>query len=248
MILLIAAEEHEMVTQFSRSEMLLGAAAIQKLQNSRVIIFGIGGVGGYVAEALARAGVGALDLVDNDVVSLTNINRQIIALHSTLGQPKTKVAEQRLKDINPEIKIVCHDCFYLPENSDEFNLAQFDYAVDAIDTVAGKIALAEQTIRAGTPIISAMGAGNKLDPTALKVADIAATKVCPLAKVMRRELRRRGINHLKVVYSEEQARVPQVCEEDTGKRQTAGSVSFVPSVMGLIMAGEIIKDLLGGCD
>lgn len=237
-----------MITQFSRSEMLLGAAAIQKLQSSRVAVFGIGGVGGYVAEALARAGVGALDLVDNDVVSLTNLNRQIIALHSTLGQPKTKVAEQRLKDINPAIQIVCHNCFYLPENSTEFDLAQFDYVADAIDTVAGKIALVEQAQQAGTPIISAMGAGNKLDPTALKVADIAATKVCPLAKVMRRELRQRGINHLKVVYSEEQALVPQPSEENSGKRQTAGSVSFVPSVMGLIMAGEIIKDLIGKCD
>ncbi|MBR1840984.1 MAG: tRNA threonylcarbamoyladenosine dehydratase [Alphaproteobacteria bacterium] len=235
-----------MITQFSRSEILLGAEAIRKLQNSRVAIFGIGGVGGYIAEALARAGVGALDLVDNDVVSLTNLNRQIIALHSTLNQPKTKVAEQRLYDINPKIQIVCHNCFYLPENSADFNFAEFDYVADAIDTVAGKIALAQQAVRANTPIISAMGAGNKLEPTMLKVADIAKTKVCPLAKVMRSELRQRGINHLKVVYSEEPAITPQESEEKTGKRQTAGSVSFVPSVMGLIMAGEIIKDLING--
>lgn len=235
-----------MITQFSRSEILLGAEAIRKLQNSRVVIFGIGGVGGYIAEALARAGVGALDLVDNDVVSLTNLNRQIIALHSTLNQPKTKVAEQRLKDINPEIQLVCHNCFYLPENAAEFDFTQFDYVADAIDTVAGKIALAEQAVRTNTPIISAMGAGNKLEPTMLKVADIAKTKVCPLAKVMRRELRQRGINHLKVVYSEEPAITPQESEEKTDKRQTAGSVSFVPSVMGLIMAGEIIKDLING--
>lgn len=233
-----------MITQFSRSEMLLGDRAIRKLQKSRVAIFGIGGVGGYIAEALARAGVGALDLVDNDVVSLTNLNRQIIALHSTIGQLKTKVAEQRLYDINPKIQIVCHNCFYLPENSADFNFAEFDYVADAIDTVAGKITLAEQAMRANTPIISAMGAGNKLEPTMFKVADIAKTKVCPLAKVMRHELKKRGINHLKVVYSEETALKPQNSEENTDKRQTAGSVSFVPSVMGLIMAGEIIKDLV----
>ena len=233
-----------MVNQFSRTELLLGADAVEKLRQSRVAVFGVGGVGGYVVEALARAGVGTLDLIDNDTVSLSNINRQIIALHSTIGQPKVEVAARRAKDINPTIKIICYKCFYLPETREQFDFLQYNYVADAIDTVAGKIALAEQANATGTPIISAMGAGNKLDATAFKVADIAKTSVCPLAKVMRKELRQRGINHLKVVYSEEPPLTPLPSDENTGKRQTPGSVSFVSSVVGLIMAGEIIKDLI----
>ena len=233
-----------MVSQFSRTELLIGEAGVAKLQRSRVAVFGIGGVGGYVVEALARAGIGALDLIDNDTVSLSNINRQIIALHSTVGEPKVEVAARRAQDINPNIKITTHNCFYLPENKDEFDFAQYDYVADAVDTVAAKIALAEQANAAGTPIISAMGAGNKLDGGAFRVADISKTAVCPLAKVMRRELRQRGINHLKVVYSEEPPLTPETCDEPSGKRQTPGSISYVPPMVGLLMAGEIIKDLL----
>ena len=234
-----------MITQFSRTELLIGAEGAEKLKNSRVAVFGLGGVGGYVVEALARAGVGTLDLVDNDVVSLSNINRQILALHSTIGILKTEAARQRLLDINPNLKIVCHNCFYLPETADSFDFAQYDYVADAIDTVAGKIALVQQAAKANTPIICAMGAGNKLNAGGFKVADISKTSVCPLAKVMRRELRKRGIDHFKVVYSEEPAITPQGTAEDSKKRQTPGSISYVPAVVGLMMAGEIIRDLLG---
>ena len=233
-----------MITQFSRTELLLGSEAVSKLNKSRVAVFGIGGVGGYIVEALARAGVGELDLIDADDVSLSNINRQIIALHSTIGKSKTEVAAARAADINPNIKINIKNIFYLPENKEQFDFKQCDYIADAVDTVAAKISLAEEAFKAGVPIISAMGAGNKLDATAFKVADIAKTSVCPLAKVMRQELRKRGINHLKVVYSEEKPLTPLASNEQTGKRQTPGSVSFVPPVVGLIMAGEIIKDLL----
>lgn len=233
-----------MITQFSRTELLIGANGVEKLKNSRIAVFGLGGVGGYVAEALARAGVGALDLIDNDVVSLSNINRQILALHSTIGQPKTEAAKQRLLDINPNLQIVCHNCFYLPETASDFNFRQYDYVADAIDTVAGKIALVESAKEAETPIICAMGAGNKLNAGIFKVADISKTSVCPLAKVMRRELRKRGINHFKVVYSEEEALIPLEAAEDSNKRQTPGSMSYVPAVAGLLMAGEIIRDLL----
>ncbi|MBP1532326.1 MAG: tRNA threonylcarbamoyladenosine dehydratase [Alphaproteobacteria bacterium] len=233
-----------MTTQFSRTELLLGSPAIAKLHNSRVAVFGIGGVGGYIVEALARAGVGKLDLIDNDTISLSNINRQIIALHSTIGEYKVDVAAKRALDINPNINIRVRKCFFLPENATDFNFAEYDYVADAIDTIAGKIALIEQARQAGTPVISAMGAGNKLDASAFKVADISKTAVCPLAKVMRKELRSRGINHLKVVYSEEAPLQPAACDESTAKRQTPGSVSYVPPVVGLIMAGEIIKDLL----
>ena len=234
-----------MITQFSRTELLLGSEAVAKLNKSRVAVFGIGGVGGYIAEALARAGVGELDLIDADVVSLSNINRQIIALHSTIGKSKVEVAAQRVKDINPNIKVNINKIFYLPENKQQFCFGGYNYIADAVDTVAAKISLAEEAVRAGVPIISAMGAGNKLDATAFRVADIAKTSVCPLAKVMRQELRKRGINHLKVVYSEEKPLSPALSEEETsGKRQTPGSVSFVPPVVGLIMAGEIIKDLV----
>ncbi len=234
-----------MITQFSRTELLIGTEGAEKLKNSRVAVFGLGGVGGYVAEALARAGVGTLDLVDNDVVSLSNINRQILALHSTIGILKTEAAKQRLLDINPNLKIVCHNCFYLPETADSFDFAQYDYVADAIDTVAGKIALVQQAAKANTPIICAMGAGNKLNAGDFKVADISKTSVCPLAKVMRRELRKRGIEHFKVVYSEEPAITPLGTAEDSNKRQTPGSISYVPAVVGLMMAGEIIRDLLG---
>ena len=233
-----------MVTQFSRTELLLGSEAIAKLGESRVAVFGIGGVGGYIVEALARAGVGELDLIDADNVSLSNINRQIIALHSTIGKSKVEVASLRAKDINPSIKLNIKNIFYLHENKEQFDFKQYDYIADAVDTVAAKISLAEEAFKVGVPIISAMGAGNKLDATAFKVADISKTSVCPLAKVMRRELRKRGINHLKVVYSEEKPLTPLASDEQTGKRQTPGSVSFVPPVVGLIMAGEIIKDLL----
>lgn len=233
--------------QFIRSEMLLGNEKIENLHKARVAVFGVGGVGGFVVEALARAGVGALDLIDNDDVAESNINRQIIALHSTVGQPKVEVAKARVMDINPDCKVLTYQTFYLPETADRFDFTQYSYVVDAIDTVSGKLMLVEQAKAAGVPIICAMGAGNKLDPTAFRVADIYDTKVCPLAKVMRRELKKRGIDSLKVVYSEEVARQPSdlVPKEETGKRQTPGSVSFVPSVAGLIMAGEVIKDL---CD
>lgn len=233
-----------MLAEFSRTEMLIGHEALEKLHKARVAVFGIGGVGGYVVEALARAGVGKLDLIDNDVVSLSNINRQIIALHSTLGQPKVEVAAKRIKDINENIKLNIKNIFYLPENNHNLNFNDYDYVVDAIDTVAGKISLIEEAVSANTPIISAMGAGNKLDATKLVVTDISKTHTCPLAKVMRQELRRRGINHLKVVYSTEAPLKPKNCSEAGGKRQTPGSISFVPSVMGLLMAGEVIRDLI----
>lgn len=233
-----------MITQFSRTELLIGADGVEKLKNLRVAVFGLGGVGGYVAEALARAGVGALDLIDNDTVSLSNINRQILALHSTIGLPKTEAAKQRLADINPNLKIVCHNCFYLPETADDFDFRQYDYVADAIDTVAGKISLVQRATEANTPIICAMGAGNKLNAGGFKVADISKTAVCPLAKVMRRELRKRGIEHFKVVYSEEPALTPLGSAEDGNKRQTPGSMSYVPAVAGLLMAGKIIRDLL----
>ncbi|WP_316608752.1 tRNA threonylcarbamoyladenosine dehydratase [uncultured Ruminococcus sp.] len=237
-----------MIHEFSRTELLLGAEGIEKLKIARVAVFGVGGVGGYAVEALARSGVGALDLIDDDTVSLTNINRQIIALHSTVGKPKVEVAAERVADINPACKVQTYRTFYTPETADDFDFTQYDYIIDAIDTVSGKIALAVQAQQAGTPLIASMGAGNKLDPTAFEVADIYATSVCPLARVMRRELRKRGIKKLKVVYSREEAMTPLAGEEEPGvhqKRMTPGSVAFVPSVAGLILAGEVIKDLIG---
>ena len=219
--------------QFSRTELLLGKEGVEKLKNARVAVFGIGGVGGYVVEALVRSGVGTLDLIDKDVVSESNINRQIIALHSTVGQFKTEVAAKRAIDINPNVIINVHNVFYLPENAQDFDFSQ--YVVDAIDTVSGKIALIEQAKANNVPIISSMGAGNKLDPAAFEVSDITKTSVCPLAKVMRRELKKRGIDGVKVLYSEE---LPVI------KTQTPASISFVPSVAGLLIAGEVIKDLL----
>ena len=236
-----------MIHEFSRTELLLGAEGIEKLRKARIAVFGVGGVGGYAVEALARSGVGALDLIDDDTVSLTNINRQIIALHSTVGKPKVEVAAERVADINPACKVQTYRTFYTPETADDFDFTQYDYVIDAIDTVSGKIALAVQAQQAGTPLIASMGAGNKLDPTAFEVADIYATSVCPLARVMRRELRKRGIKKLKVVYSREEAMTPLVGEEEPGvhqKRVTPGSVAFVPSVAGLILAGEVIKDLV----
>ena len=232
---------------FSRTALLLGAEAMEKLRKARVIVFGLGGVGGHACEALVRAGVGAIDLVDDDQVSESNLNRQLFATRSTIGMDKTEAAKLRLLDINPDLKITTHKCFFLPETADRFDFTQYDYIVDAIDTVTGKIALAEAADRAGTPIISSMGAGNKLDPTAFEVTDINKTSVCPLARVMRKELRRRGVKKLKVVYSREDAMTPlESAEPDReGRRSVPGSTAFVPSVAGLILAGEVVKDLAG---
>ena len=228
---------------FSRTENLIGEAAVAKLNKSRVAVFGVGGVGGYGVEALARAGVGELDLIDSDKVSLSNINRQIIALHSTVGRLKTEVAAERVKDINPSAKVHVHNVFYLPETAADFDFSRYDYVVDAIDTVSGKIALIEQANAANVPVISAMGAGNKLNATAFEVADISKTSVCPLARVMRRELKKRGIEHVKVVYSKEEPIPSALKDAETGK-SVPGSISFVPSVVGLILAGEVVKDLI----
>ncbi len=224
-----------MKEQFARTEMLLGEEGLEKLHNARVAVFGVGGVGGYVVEALARAGVGTLDIIDNDEVDITNLNRQIIALHSTLGKQKVEVAKERILDINPECRVNVYRTFYLPETQDEFDFTQYDYVVDAIDTVTGKLALICQARDAGVPIISSMGTGNKLEPTALRVADIYDTSICPLAKVMRRECRKRGIEKLKVVYS---------VEEPIVKCTPPGSVSFVPSAAGLIIASEVVRDII----
>ena len=234
---------------FSRTQLLVGEAAMEQLARSRVAVFGVGGVGGYVVEALARSGVGALDLIDSDTVSITNLNRQIIALRSTLGQYKVDVAAARVRDINPDCRVTVFKTFYLPETQDQFDFTQYDCVVDAIDTVKGKLALVEQARAAGTPIICSMGAGNKLDPAAFRVADIYETSVCPLAKVMRVECRRRGIDHLKVVYSQEPPLTPKGIPEDPapGKRATPGSIAFVPSAAGLVLAGEVVRELIKGC-
>ena len=231
---------------FSRTALLIGDNAMEKLQNARVAVFGLGGVGGYVVEALARSGVGALDLVDKDVISISNINRQILALQSTVGKYKTEVAKARVEDINPSCKVRVYNTFFLPETADEFDFASYDYIVDAIDTVSGKIALIQKAQEYGVKIISAMGAGNKLDATAFEVADIAKTSVCPLARVMRKELKKRGIEHVKVVYSKElPSKSAGVLEdEERGVKVTPSSIAFVPSVAGLIVAGEVIKDLI----
>ncbi|MBQ1475514.1 MAG: tRNA threonylcarbamoyladenosine dehydratase [Ruminococcus sp.] len=235
-----------MINEFSRTELLLGADGMEKLKRARVAVFGIGGVGGYAVEALARAGIGALDLIDNDVISLTNINRQIIALHSTVGLPKTDVMAARVKDINPECEVRTYQTFYGPDTAEQFDFAQYDYIIDAIDTVTGKLALAVNAQKANTPIISSMGTGNKLDPTAFTVTDIYKTSFCPLARIMRKELRKRGIERLKVVYSQEEALTPEGVTEELpqGRRSIPGSVSFVPSAAGLILAGEVIKDIV----
>ncbi len=250
-----------MLNQFSRTELLLGNAAMEKLAASRVAVFGIGGVGGYTVEALVRSGIGAIDIIDDDKVCLTNINRQIYATRKTIGQYKVDVAKERILDINPDIKVTAYKTFYTPETSSQFDFSVYDYVVDAIDTVTGKIELVMNAAKAGTPIISSMGAGNKLNPAAFEVADIYKTSVCPLARVMRYELKKRGIKKLKVVYSKEKPITPIdnneisckthcVCppgtqRKCTARRQVPGSTAFVPSVAGLIIAGEIIKDLTG---
>ncbi len=246
--------------QFSRTELLLGKPALDRLRQSRVAVFGLGGVGSFTVEALARAGIGRFLLVDDDLVCLTNLNRQLIALHSTLGQAKVTVMAARVRDINPQAEVETRKTFYLPENADTFDLAQCDYVVDAVDTVSAKVELAVRAAQAGIPLISCMGAGNKLDATRFEVADIAATSVCPLCKVMRRELKRRGLTGLKVVYSKETPTEPVetdalscrkhcVCPKGsprscTVRHRIPGSVSFVPSVAGLILAGEVVRDLV----
>lgn len=240
-----------MPDQFSRTELMFGKQAMDKLAASRVAVFGIGGVGGYTVEALVRSGIGSIDLIDNDKVCLTNINRQIFATHKTVGKFKVDVAESRIAEINPKVNVRKHKTFYTPTTADLFDFNKYDYIVDAIDTVTGKLALAENADKAGVPIISSMGAGNKVDPTAFEVADIYETSVCPLAKVMRYELKRRGIKKLKVVYSKEQPLKPVLDtnneiynDELTERRHIPASNSFVPSVAGLIIAGEVIKDLI----
>ena len=249
-----------MLNQFSRTELLFGKEAMELLKQKRVAVFGIGGVGGYAVEALARSGIGALDLIDDDKICLTNLNRQIFALRSTVGKYKTDVAEQRVHDICPDTKVYNHKCFYMPDTSSQFDFKNYDYIIDAIDTVTGKLEIIMKAKEAGVPVISCMGAGNKLDPTAFRVADIYDTKVCPLARTMRHECKKRGIRKLKVVYSEEQPRKPIedmeiscrtncICPPGTARKCTVrrdipGSVAFVPSVAGLIIAGEVIKDLL----
>lgn len=251
-----------MLNQFSRTQLLLGKDAMDVLENSRVAVFGIGGVGGYTVEALARSGVGTIDLIDDDKVCLTNINRQIIATRKTVGKYKVDVMKERILEINPNAVVNTHKCFFLPENKEEFDFSQYSYVVDAVDTVTAKIQLVLEAQDAGVPIISSMGAGNKLDPTKFEIADIYKTSVCPLAKVMRRELKKRGVKHLKVVYSREKAirpiedmaiscRTHCICppgakHKCTERRDIPGSNAFVPSVVGMIMAGEIIKDLTKG--
>lgn len=229
--------------EFSRTELLLGTDALHRLNNSRVAVFGVGGVGGYAVEALARSGVGALDLIDNDVVSTSNINRQIIALHSTVGRLKVDVAAERIHDICPETIVRRHACFFLPETADQFDFSQYDYVIDAIDTVSGKIEIILRAQAAGVPVISAMGAGNKLDPSRFRVADIYDTRVCPLARAMRTLLKKKGIKKLKVVYSEEEAIKP-LQEINENGRILPGSIAFVPPVVGLMLAGEVVRDLI----
>lgn len=242
-----------MLDQFSRTELLFGKEAMKHLSECRVAVFGIGGVGGYVCEALARSGIGAFDLIDDDKVCLSNINRQIIATQKTIGQYKVDVMKERILDINPEAEVNTYKCFFLPENSSDFPFDKYDYVVDAIDTVTAKIELVMQCQKIGVPIMSSMGAGNKLDPTQFRVADIYKTQMDPLAKVMRRELKKRGVKKLKVVYSEEEPIQPVIDPKATNHQETdshsasrraiPGSTAFVPSVAGLIIAGEVIKDL-----
>lgn len=231
---------------FSREELLIGKDAIEILKNSRVAVFGVGGVGGFVVEVLARCGVGTIDVIDNDVVDPSNINRQIIATADTIGQEKVNVVEQRIKSINPNAVVNKHRCFFLPETAKDFDFTRFDYVVDAIDTVSGKIEIILQAKKAEVPVISCMGAGNKLDPTAFVVTDIYKTSVCPLARVMRQKLKKLGVQDLKVVYSTEKAMKPNYPPDMTPQRKAApGSVAFVPSVAGIIAGGEVIKDLIG---
>ena len=235
-----------MEAPFSRTELLLGREAMDRLARSRVAVFGVGGVGGHVVEALARCGVGKLELIDNDTVSVSNLNRQLLATIPDLGRPKVEVARERVLSINPDAEVVPHRCFFLPETADQFHFSRWDYVVDAIDTVSGKIELVLRSQAAGVPIISSMGAGNKLDPSQFRVSDLYKTSVDPLARVMRTELRKRGVKHLKCVWSPEIPITPKGVVEDAapGKR-IPGSVAFVPSVAGLILAGEVVRDLAG---
>ena len=237
-----------MQEQFSRTALLLGNDGVERLAKARVAVFGIGGVGGYAVEALARSGIGALDLIDHDTVSLSNINRQIIATHDTLGRLKVDVAKERILSINPDCCVRTFPVFFLPDTVDAFDFSQYDYVVDAIDTVTAKLLLAEKTYAVGTPLISAMGTGNKLDPTAFEVTDINKTTFCPLARIMRKELKKRGIPHLKVVYSQEPAMTPGIDSEEpvelAGRKPVPGSTAFVPGTAGLILAGEVVKDLI----
>ena len=232
-----------MSEQFTRTEMLIGKDSLATLKNSRVAVFGAGGVGGYVIEALARSGVGAIDIIDNDTVSESNINRQIIALRSTIGSLKTETAKKRVLDINPECKVTIFNTFVLPENIDDFDFSVYSYVVDAIDTVSGKLAIIEKAYNEDIPVISSMGTGNKLDPTKFTITDISKTSVCPLARVMRYELKKRGIKKLKVLFSTEEPIKPNAEKDERGKIPP-GSISFVPSVAGLIIGGEVIKDLI----
>jgi len=234
-----------MIHEFSRTELLIGREALERLKKCKVAVFGIGGVGSFAAEALARAGIGKLVLVDKDVVEITNLNRQLIATRKTLGMPKVEIMRQRILDINPDAEVIARRAFYLPETADELIQDDYDYIVDAVDTVTAKIDLVVQAKRRGIPIISSMGAGNKMDPARFRVADIYSTSVDPLAKVMRKELRSRGIDSLKVVYSDEPPITPMKSEEKSAKRQVPGSISFVPPVAGMIIAGEVVKDLIG---
>lgn len=234
---------------FARTELLLGKDALEQLHNAHVAVFGVGGVGGYVVEALARSGVGHLTVVDNDTVSESNINRQIIATHSTIGKNKVDVIKERILDINPDCDVTAKCCFYLPENKAEFDFSEYDYVVDAVDTVTAKISLVLEAQEHNVPIMSSMGAGNKLNPAMFEVADIYQTSVCPLAKVMRHELKKRGVKKLKVVYSKEEPKVPAIVVFDEEKHKAVpGSTAFVPSVAGLIIASEVIKDLVGLTD
>ena len=244
-----------MTEQLSRTAKLIGKENIERLASARVAVFGVGGVGGFTVEALARSGIGHIELIDHDTVALSNLNRQIIATRDTIGRDKVEVMKERILSINPDAEVVVHKCFFLPENKDEFDFSKFTYVVDAVDTVTAKIAIIEEAKNAGVPVISSMGTGNKLDPTKFEVEDISKTSVCPLAKVMRRELKKRGISHVKVVYSKEEAITPteenvaalgseQNNEVTEGRKKIApGSISFVPSVAGLIIAGEVIKDI-----
>lgn len=242
-----------MPDQYSRTRLLLGRDGLEQLRSARVALFGLGGVGGYTAEALARSGIGALDLVDDDTVNLTNLNRQILALHSTIGQYKVDVAADRIADIDPTITVRTYKAFYLPENADQFDFSQYDYVIDAIDTVTGKLALIAQAKAAGVPVISCMGTGNKIDPMGFQVADISKTSGCALARIMRKECAKRGLKGVKVVYSQELPLSPQPDSEDipepqregSTRRSTPGSTAFVPAVAGMMMAGEVIRDLAG---
>lgn len=231
--------------QFVRTELLLGEEAMEKLARARVAVFGVGGVGGYVCEALVRSGVGAFDLIDKDTVSVSNLNRQIIATRKTVGRPKVEVMKERMLDINPDVDVRIHECFFLPENAADFPFEEYDYVVDAVDTVTAKVELIMQAKAHQVPIICAMGAGNKLDPSRFQVADIYKTNVCPLARVMRHEMKKRGVKKLKVVYSEEQPITPAKVEVDPeSKKVTPGSTAFVPAAAGLLLASEVIKDLI----